>query len=157
MEHPPAVARNSKLGSVPIIWSLSTRPGSANTCAAMNSLRGRFRLPLHLIPFAALAWLVLPGAPAAELAPKPLFPGITPVRSCESLTNFSLPNTTIESVVMDTTNGMCLVTAIVTHPPAGDRVKVWVGLPLTNWNGRFQGKITELATEANVNKVKERE
>jgi len=76
---------------------------------------------------------------AAETPPKPLFPGILPVRSCESLTNVSLPNTTIESVVVDASNGMCRVTAIVTHPPAGDRVKVWIGLPLTNWNGRFQG------------------
>src|SRR5439155_17270087 len=31
------------------------------------------------------------------------------------------------------------VTAIVTHPPTRDRVKVWIGLPLKNWNGRFQG------------------
>jgi feruloyl esterase len=34
---------------------------------------------------------------------------------------------------------MCRVTAVVTHPPARDRVTVWIGLPLTNWNGRFQG------------------
>lgn len=61
------------------------------------------------------------------------------MRSCESLTNLALPDTTIESAVMDSANGMCLVTAIVTHPPAEDRVKVWIGLPLTNWNGRFQG------------------
>ena len=76
---------------------------------------------------------------AAEPPPKPLFPGVVPACACESLTNVSLPNTTIESAVLDATNRMCLVTAIVTHPPAGDRVKVWVGLPLTNWNGRFQG------------------
>lgn len=83
--------------------------------------------------------LALMGARAADTAPKPLFPGVTPVCSCESLTNFSLPNTAIESAVIDTTNRMCRVTAIVTHPPARNRVKVWVGLPLTNWNGRFQG------------------
>jgi pimeloyl-ACP methyl ester carboxylesterase len=76
---------------------------------------------------------------ADETPPKPLFPGILPVCSCESLTNVSLPNTTIESVVVDASNRMCRVTAIVAHPPAGDRVKVWIGLPLTNWNGRFQG------------------
>jgi feruloyl esterase len=75
----------------------------------------------------------------AEIPPSPLFPGITPVCPCESLTTFSLPNTTIESAVVDASNNMCRVTAIVTHPPAGDRVTVWVGLPLTNWNGRFQG------------------
>ena len=34
---------------------------------------------------------------------------------------------------------MCRVTAIVTHPPAGDKVKVWIALPIDKWNGRFQG------------------
>src|SRR6187397_2794869 len=76
---------------------------------------------------------------AAEIPPKPLYPGLTPACSCESLTNLSLPNTVIESAVVDTSNRMCSVTAIVTHPPAADRVKIWIGLPLTNWNGRFQG------------------
>ena len=76
---------------------------------------------------------------AAEAPPKALFPGIAPACSCESLTNVSLPNTAIESAQIDESNRMCRVTAIVTHPPAGDRVKVWIGLPLTNWNGRFQG------------------
>jgi len=83
--------------------------------------------------------MALISARAAEPAPKLVFPGITPVCSGASLTNLSLPNTTIESAVIDAANHMWLVTAIVTHPPAGDRVKVWIGLPLTNWNGRFQG------------------
>jgi hypothetical protein len=61
-----------------------------------------------------------------------------PVSSCEGLKSF-WPNTTNESAIIDTNNDMYLVAAIVTHPPAGDRVKVWVGLPLTNWNGRFLG------------------
>src|SRR6266436_6006299 len=77
--------------------------------------------------------------PAAETPLKPLYPGLTPACLCESLTNVSLPNTAIESAVVDTSNRMCRVTAIVTHPPTGDRVKVWIGLPLTNWSGRFQG------------------
>jgi hypothetical protein len=94
---------------------------------------------LDQILFATLVVMALIGARAAEIAPKPLFPGITSVLSCESLKNLLLPNTTIESAVIDSTNRMCLVTAIITHPPAEDRVKVWVGLPLTNWNGRFQG------------------
>jgi feruloyl esterase len=76
---------------------------------------------------------------AADTPFKPLYPGIEPMCSCESLTKLSLPNTTIESAVIDVSNRMCRVTAIVTHPPAGDAVKVWIGLPLTNWNGRFQG------------------
>src|SRR6185503_8677379 len=57
---------------------------------------------------------------AAESPIKPLYPGITPACSCESLTNVSLPNTRIDSAVIDTSNRMCRVTAIVTHPPAGD-------------------------------------
>src|SRR5882762_5844813 len=76
---------------------------------------------------------------AAETPPRMIYPGLTPACPCESLTNLSLPNTTIESAVVDVSNRMCRVTAIVTHPPAGDRVTVWIGLPLTHWNGRFQG------------------
>jgi feruloyl esterase len=76
---------------------------------------------------------------AAEAPPKPLFPSIVPVCSCESLAKFSLPNTTIDSAKLDLSNGWCRVTATVTHPPSGDRVKVFIGLPVTNWNGRFQG------------------
>jgi pimeloyl-ACP methyl ester carboxylesterase len=78
-------------------------------------------------------------AQTAEPLPQAIFPGITPACSCESLTNASLPNTVIESAVVDESNRMCRVTAVVTHPPSGDRVKVWIGLPLKNWNGRFQG------------------
>ena len=77
-------------------------------------------------------------ARAAEPA-KPLFPGIVPVCPCESLTNVSLPNTTIDSAAVDSSNRMCRVTATVTHPPSEDRVKIFIGLPLTNWNGRFRG------------------
>jgi len=64
-------------------------------------------------------------------------------RSCESLASFVLPNTTIEAAaVQPATNGraeFCRVTAVVTHPPANDRIHVWIGLPLSGWNGRFQG------------------
>ena len=78
-------------------------------------------------------------AVAADTPPKPLYPGATPVCSCESLTNVSLPNTTIDSAALDPSNGWCRVTVSVTHPPAGDRVKIFIGLPVTNWNGRFRG------------------
>lgn len=82
---------------------------------------------------------VLITAPAAEPSLKLLYPGLAPVGTPEALKQLSLPNTTIESVVVDEKLNTCLVTAIVTHPPATNRTKVWVGLPLTNWNGRFQG------------------
>lgn len=105
----------------------------------MNNTMSR-RLSIHVIlPLVAALAGGLSLLRAAETSLKPLYPGIMPACSCESLTNVLLPNTTIESAVVDTSNRMCRVTAIVTHPPAGDRVKVWIELPLTNWNGRFQG------------------
>src|SRR6267143_5685251 len=76
---------------------------------------------------------------AAENPAKPLFPGIKPTCPCEELAKVSLPDTTIDSAKPDPSNGWCRVTATVTHPPSGDRVKVFIGLPVTNWNGRFQG------------------
>lgn len=76
---------------------------------------------------------------AAEPPPKPLFPDPAPVCSCESLVKVSLPNVTIDSAGIDPADGSCRVTASVTHPPAGDRVRVFIGLPLRGWNGRFRG------------------
>lgn len=76
---------------------------------------------------------------AAEIPPKPLFPGAAPVCPCESLAKVSIPNTTIDSASLDPSNGWCRVTATVTHPPADDRVRIFIGLPVTNWNGRFRG------------------
>jgi len=60
-----------------------------------------------------------------------------PVRSCESLASVTLPNTTIDAAAVQ--SNVCRVTATVTHPPAGDKVKVWIALPAANWNGRFEG------------------
>jgi feruloyl esterase len=75
--------------------------------------------------------------------PKALFGDVTPARFCESLAQVTLANTTIDSAVVDPgdarTPSACRITATVTNPPAGDRIKVWVGLPMTGWNGRFQG------------------
>ena len=81
---------------------------------------------------------IVSGAAFAQ-RPAPLYPDITPVLSLDALRKISLPNTTIESVVADEKEGSVRITAIVTHPPATDRVTVWVALPLKNWNGRFQG------------------
>jgi feruloyl esterase len=80
------------------------------------------------------------GGGPAQTPPKSLIPDAKPVRSCESLASVVLPNTTIESAALDPNNpGICRITAITTHPPAGDKVKIWVGIPTTNWNGRFMG------------------
>lgn len=81
---------------------------------------------------------IVSGAAFAQ-RPAPLYPDTTPVLSFDALRKISLPNTTIESVVADEKEGSVRITAIVTHPPAKDRVTVWVALPLKNWNGRFQG------------------
>ena len=77
------------------------------------------------------------------IVPAPLIPDVRPVRTCESLGFLVLPDTTIESAVIDQGNGTipasCRVTAIATHPPAGDRITIWIALPVAGWNGRFQG------------------
>src|SRR5215471_8317352 len=83
--------------------------------------------------FSALGFGQGRGAPPLGAIPKP-------VRSCESLATVALPNTTIESAVIDSANpGICRVTAITTHPPTGDKVRIWIGIPTSNWNGRFLG------------------
>jgi hypothetical protein len=72
--------------------------------------------------------------------PKPLIAAAKPVRSCESLATVALPSTTIESAAIDASNpSVCRVTAVTTHAPAGDRVRIWVAIPTTSWNGRFLG------------------
>src|SRR5690349_6010826 len=81
-----------------------------------------------------------PPQPPLGATPKPAIAAAKPVRSCESLASIALPNTTIESAAADPANpGICRVTAITTHPPAGDKVKIWIGIPTSNWNGRFVG------------------
>ena len=86
----------------------------------------------------ALSGAIVPGY-AADTPPKPLYADAKPVCACEDLTKVLIPNTTIDSATLDLSNGWCRVTATVTHPPAADRVKVFIGLPVTNWNGRFRG------------------
>ena len=81
---------------------------------------------------------VLP--PFMQTAPKPAIANVKAVRSCESLASVTLPNTTIESAVIDPMNpAICRVTAITTHPPSPDKIRIWVGIPTSNWNGRFVG------------------
>jgi feruloyl esterase len=51
-----------------------------------------------------------------------------------------LPNTTIESATVDANSpDVCRVTAVATHPPAGDKVRIWIAIPMSDWNGRFLG------------------
>jgi feruloyl esterase len=91
---------------------------------------------------AALLLLAFSTTLRAQLADyrlAPVYPDAAPVCSPEDLKKVAIPNTTIESVTVDERDGAVRVTAIVTHPPANDRVKVWVALPTKNWNGRFRG------------------
>ena len=75
-----------------------------------------------------------------QAAPQPAVPNAKPVRSCESLATVAFPNTTIESATVDAANpNLCRVVAITTHPPADDKVRIWVAIPTANWNGRFLG------------------
>jgi feruloyl esterase len=79
------------------------------------------------------------GAPQAP-APKPAIADAKTVRTCESLSTVTLPNTTIESAAVDPNNpGLCRISAYTTHPPAGDKVRIWIAIPTANWNGRFMG------------------
>ena len=56
----------------------------------------------------------------------------SPARTCESLATVSLANTTIESATLDpgdaTAGPSCRVTATLTHPPAGDKVRILLAL-----------------------------
>lgn len=78
--------------------------------------------------------------PPLGTTPKPAIPNAKPVRSCESLSTVDLPNITIQSAAVDPSNpGICRVTATTTHPPAGDKVTIWIAIPTSGWNGRFLG------------------
>lgn len=46
---------------------------------------------------------------------------------------------TISSFYGIADNDICLVNVTLTHPGTGDRVHNWYALPLSDWNGRFQG------------------
>jgi len=82
----------------------------------------------------------LPPQPPLGVTPKPAIANVRPVRTCDSLAKVRLPNTSIESAAADPENpGICRVTAITTHPPSGDKVRIWIGIPTENWNGRFLG------------------
>jgi feruloyl esterase len=81
-----------------------------------------------------------PAPPLMQARPKPAVANAKPVRSCESLASVALPNTTIESAALDPQNAeICRVVAVTTHPPLGDKVRIWVAIPTSNWNGRFMG------------------
>ena len=101
----------------------------------LNALRERVQLPR----FFAKYLRAVRQQEGQQKIPKAIFQDIAPIRSCESLLSASIPNTRIDSATVDALDGSCRVTASVTHPPAADRVRVWVALPENSWNGRFRG------------------
>jgi feruloyl esterase len=90
---------------------------------------------------AASAVLVAPTANAAPKAPEPV--PVAPVTDCEDLAGLTLPNTTVTAAVRHagdaTTPASCRVTLSVEDPDDTGVVTVWVYLPESTWNGRFQG------------------
>jgi feruloyl esterase len=93
---------------------------------------------------AVLASALVGFVPAAAATPPHDGASTAPV-PCERLTSLPAPlrNTRITSASVtpaDATNpATCRVHATVTHPPAGDTVNIDVWLPVSGWNGRFQG------------------
>ncbi|MGQ0634044.1 MAG: tannase/feruloyl esterase family alpha/beta hydrolase [Planctomycetaceae bacterium] len=71
--------------------------------------------------------------------PEAVYSEAAPICAPEDLRKVSLPNTTIDDVTIDSELEVCRVTATVTHPPASNKVTIWIALPLKNWNGRFIG------------------
>src|SRR5262245_57825036 len=101
-----------------------------------------FCMARHCIGVVTLVVALLASVASAQVIDAPAKAVIaenTPVISHERLTDVSLPNTTIDSVELNAADGSCRVSATVTHPPTGCRVKVFVALPTKDWNGRFQG------------------
>lgn len=68
--------------------------------------------------------------------------GPAPVTTCANLSALQLPNTTITATSDPgdtTTPPSCRVTLTIAQPPTAQVVTVWVYLPDTGWNGRFEG------------------
>jgi len=101
----------------------------------LNAMRERVQLP----KFFATYLRAVRQQEGQQKTPKAIFQDNLPIRSCESLLNVSISNTKIDSTTVDALDGSCRVKASVSHPPAADRVRVFVALPQTSWNGRFRG------------------
>jgi hypothetical protein len=103
-----------------------------------------------------LVCAVAPVDSALAAASRPGSCALATPGSCASLTGLSLPNTTINSAV-DVPAGTvpapipdlppvlvpvtCRVHAIVTNPGVNNRIGVDVWMPVSGWNGRFQGVV----------------
>ena len=101
----------------------------------------------HSLISASFFTLALAGSLAAQDVLSPLYGTVQPARTCESLTGMELADAdvdaTVESATVESAGDVgpsyCRVTVAAGHPPAGDRITIWVALPLEGWNGRFLG------------------
>ena len=87
------------------------------------------------------------GLPPLGATPKPMIANAKPSRSCESLAMVALPNATIESAAVDPKDpAICRVTAVTTHPPAGDKVKHMSAIGSSRWSSMalYSRRITRI-------------
>jgi feruloyl esterase len=87
----------------------------------------------------AVAFIFSPCTAESQNPLQSFFPDAKPVCSCDSLRNIAIPNSIIDSAGLDSTGTSCWVAITMNHPPADDQVKIFIALPLENWNGRFLG------------------
>ncbi|KAH8676127.1 feruloyl esterase B [Xylariales sp. PMI_506] len=59
--------------------------------------------------------------------------------ACGSLTAPTVENATVTSIAGIEKDDICQVTVYLTHDGASDNVSISTWLPITNWNGRYQG------------------
>lgn len=74
----------------------------------------------------------MPGPPA-------IFPASAPAVACDALQQAVIADTKIDSTSFEASDGSCRITAIVTHHPGDNHIKVFIALPSKRWNGRFMG------------------
>jgi pimeloyl-ACP methyl ester carboxylesterase len=100
--------------------------------------------------FASLAFLVWVGIGRAESLvpeaaaiacddiPAPTVPGAEVLSIATDLLEFQR-GSSINDYTVNAALSICTVNVTLTHPGANDKVEVWVWLPVSGWNGRFQG------------------
>lgn len=69
----------------------------------------------------------------------PLYGAVAPVCDIEDLLRIHLEGAKVLSAEKIADEDICLVTISAHHAPAQDTVRIWVALPMRDWNGRFYG------------------
>ncbi|KAE9408997.1 hypothetical protein BT96DRAFT_985321 [Gymnopus androsaceus JB14] len=132
---------------IPISLENTFSDGSARGHALLNALLAvvlshyplKLCIPNSSVPAFYWAWLLLSEHlhHACELLLALQMKLRCPPSSAQEVTSM------VASVMNDygstPSNDVCLVNITITHPGANDTVNNWVVLPLTGWNGVFQG------------------